>query len=80
MSQGTLYVKKTCRSMLPQSIVEHYNLDVSIVDADKNEEFEKKFPLKRAPAFSCAAGNLTETMAITYYCKLPPTTHRSMEP
>ncbi|CCK67906.1 translation elongation factor EF1B gamma KNAG_0A02170 [Huiozyma naganishii CBS 8797] len=69
MSSGTLYASFRIRSVVPRALVNHFKLDVTIVDPTKSgEQFAKDFPLKKVPAFVGAKGyKLTELMAVNYY-------------
>lgn len=69
MSQGTLYANFRIRTVLPAALVEHFKLDVNVVEPPAN--YAEKFPLGKVPAFQGEKGfKLTETIAITLYRKL----------
>merc|ERR1712080_448035 len=66
MSQGTLYANHRIRTVLPAALVQHYKLDVNVVEPPSN--YAEKFPLGKVPAFAGEKGfKLTETIAITLY-------------
>ena len=67
MSQGTLYVTQQIRSLPPKALVKHFKLDIKL--SDKDEAFNKAFPLNKIPAFIGPKGfKLTEVIAVCLYC------------
>lgn len=52
-------------------LINELNLDIKLVNVrqENSEEFVKKFPLKKIPAFVGSDGyEVHETLAIIYYC------------
>lgn len=70
MSEGTLFVSPSPRCKPAIIIINHYNLDVEIVDVKSTvcKDFQEKFILHQVPAFLGPRGlKLTETAAILSY-------------
>ncbi|CAL9735215.1 elongation factor 1-gamma 2 [Monosporozyma servazzii] len=70
MSQGTLFVSRSPRCIPALAIIEHFNLDVEIVNVKTtaHKDFDAKFPLKQVPSFLGPKGlRLTENAAISTY-------------
>ena len=68
MSLGKLYASISPRVDSARALIAYYKLPVEIVNARKDEEFQKVFPMKQVPAFMGSDGyKLTETPAILYY-------------
>lgn len=71
MSTGTLFVTEQIRSLPPKALVKHFNLDVKLTD--KDESYQKNFPLAKIPAFVGPKGfKLHEVIAICIYCMYSP--------
>ena len=76
MSQGTLFISPSPRCQAAVTIINHYKLDIEIVDVKSTvcNDFQEKFILHQVPAFLGPKGlRLTENAAIlTYLIDLLP--------
>ncbi|KAL6931834.1 hypothetical protein ACO0R3_003301 [Hanseniaspora guilliermondii] len=83
ISKPTIYGNQRIRCVLPQRIVEYFNLDYTFVDPESNVEseevklYQKLFPLRKIPTLvdiDYKTGkhfHLTEVIAIMYYLLEP---------
>lgn len=68
MTQATLFANDMPRNTTCKALIEHFNLDIEIVDPSKSEIYQKEFPLHKTPAFISAEGEkLHEFIPLSMY-------------
>lgn len=68
MSLGTLYTNSKIRGLPAKAIIQHFGLDVKVVETE-DAVHKKNFPLQKYPSFLGPKGfKLTESIAIAVYC------------
>lgn len=79
MTLGTLFTTEQIRSVPPQALIKHFNLDVKIAGKE-DKTYAKNFPLSKVPAFVGPKGfKLHEVIAVSIYCMYLPNFYRSID-